>query len=81
MNPNATSFDWGGFMSRFGDLGDKIGQLVQTPPTLSPEIMSLVNVTEYQRLFEKVAAFWKSYTFELNAERYDVVDLADMSIN
>ena len=70
MNPNATSFDWSGYMGRFTHLSNLIGQMVQTPPTISQDLLSLVNVSEYMALFDRVQKYWASTQFQLDPNRW-----------
>jgi len=67
---NATTFDWQGYMSRFTQLSQKISDMIQSPPTISPELIALINVTEYMNMFDRVQDFWLNQQFQLNANRY-----------
>lgn len=56
-------------MQRFTDLSNIIGQMVQAPPTISPELLSLLNVSEYMTMFDRVQKFWMTQQFKLDPNR------------
>ena len=57
-------------MGRFTHLSNLIGQMVQSPPTISQDLLSLVNVSEYMALFDRVQKYWASTQFQLDPNRW-----------
>lgn len=56
-------------MGRFGQLSELIAQMVQSPPTISQDLLSLVNVSEYMALFDRVQKYWATTQFQLDPKR------------
>jgi len=52
------TMDWKDLLSKNAQLVNIIQQLVKTPPKFSPGLLTLVNVTEYEVMFKRVANYW-----------------------
>lgn len=56
-------------MGKFTELSGLIQKMVENPPTLSPGILSLVNVTEYMDMIDRVRNAMANSTWTLDADR------------
>lgn len=66
---NASSIDWSGYMEQFAKLSQLIEEMVRSPPSISPGLLALVNVTEYMKLFDRVQTYWQTQQFSLDSKR------------